>query len=119
MAHPTWPIEQTVAVIHLDAVGGGDGYYLGAQADKRDDGLLRFEIERAEQLLDGRLALSSVPARDDPAAVWRDAGVPTMWLTWREASEENWPADDADVVEPYRLGVTGKMVTLTAMALAR
>jgi hypothetical protein len=119
IAHPSWPIERTVAVIHLDAVGGGDGYYLGAEADKSSDGLLRFTLERAEQLLDGRLALSSVPARDDPAALYRQTGVSTLWLTWREASEENWPAAHADVVEPYRLGVTGKMVTLTAMALAR
>ena len=51
--------------------------------------------------------------------MWRDAGIPTLWLTWREASEENWPATYADEVEPYRLGVTGRMVTLALMALAR
>ncbi|MBN1642908.1 MAG: M28 family peptidase, partial [Anaerolineae bacterium] len=118
-AHPVWPLERTAAVLHLDAVGGGAGYYLGAQADKLNDALLRFTIARAEELVDGRLSLSSAPARHDPAAVWRDAGIPTLYLTWREASKEHWPTEYADLVEPYRLGVTGKMVALTLMMLAR
>jgi hypothetical protein len=106
-------------VIHLDAVGGGDGYYLGAAGDKVHDGLLRFTLERAEDVVDGRLALSSAPEDDDPAALWREAGIPTVWLRWREASDEIWPVEYADVVEPYRLGVTGRMVALTVMGLAQ
>jgi hypothetical protein len=56
---------------------------------------------------------------DDPAAALRQVGIPTLWLSWRDASEENWPAAFADSVESYRLGVTGQMVTLSLMALAR
>jgi hypothetical protein len=70
-------------------------------------------------MLDGRLTLASPPSKSDPASVFREAGIPTLWLSWRDASEENWPADDADQVEPYRLGVTGQMVTLALMALAQ
>jgi hypothetical protein len=103
----------------MDSVGGGDGYYLGAEGDKQADALLRFTIERVEEIVDGRLALSSAPSRGDPAAFWRGAGIPVLWLKWREASEENWPEMYADQVEPYRLEVTGRMVALTAMALAR
>ena len=71
-----------------------------------------------EDLLDGRLSITS-PPRNDPARLYREAGIPTLWLTWREASAENWPAEHADLVEPYRLGVTGRMVTLAVMALAQ
>jgi hypothetical protein len=40
-------------------------------------------------------------------------------ITWRESSEENWPVEIADEVDPYRLGVTGRFVTLAVMATAR
>ena len=116
---PAVPIEDLVAVLHLEAVGGGEGYYLGAEGDKDQDGLLRFTMERAEEVLDGRLSVSSPPTRDDPVALFREAGIPTLRLRWREASEENWPTEYADEVQPYRLGVTGRMVTLALMALAR
>ena len=76
-------------------------------------------MQSAEDVLEGRLTLTSPPARDDPAAALRQAGIPTLWLSWRDASKENWPAAFADSVEPYRLGVTGQMVTLSLMALAR
>ena len=118
MGHPLVPLEQTIAVVHMEAVGGGEGYYLGAQGTRTREAHLRATIQRAEDLLDGRLSITS-PPRDDPARLYRDAGIPTLWLTWREASEENWPAEHADLVEPYRLGVTGRMVALSLMALAQ
>jgi hypothetical protein len=106
-------------VLHLDAVGGGNGYYLGAEGSKEQDSLLRFTMERAEESLDGRLSISSPPSSGDPAAPFRQAGIPALHLQWREASTENWPVEEADEVQPYRLGVTGRMVALTLMALAR
>jgi uncharacterized protein len=116
---PAVSLENLVAVLHLEAVGGGEGYYLGAEGDRVQDGLLRFTMERAEEVLDGRLSVSSPPTRDDPVVLFREAGIPTLRLRWREASEENWPIEYADEVQPYRLGVTGRMVTLALMALAR
>jgi hypothetical protein len=117
--HPVVPLQHVVAVFHLGAVGGGEGYYLGAQGSKEEEGLLRFVMQSAEDVLDGRLTLTSPPSRDDPAALLRQAGLPTLWMSWRDASEENWPIDLADQVEPYRLGVSGRMVTLAVMSLAR
>ena len=118
MGHPLLPLEQTVAVMHMEAVGGGEGYYLGAQGARTREAYLRSTIQCAEDLLDGRLTITS-PPRNDPARLYREAGIPTLWLSWREASDENWPAEHADLVEPYRLGVTGRMVTLALMALAQ
>jgi Zn-dependent M28 family amino/carboxypeptidase len=117
--HPAFPLEDTCAVLHLEAVGGGEGYYLGAQGTREQEGLLRAALQAAEDELDGRLTIVSPPKRDDPAALLRQAEIPTLWLTWREASEENWPEQYADPVEPYRLGVTGQMVALGLMILAR
>jgi hypothetical protein len=117
--HPAFPLQDTYAVLHLDAVGGGEGYYLGAQGSRAEEGTLRAALQAAEEELDGRLTLMSPPKADDPSAALRRARVPTLWLTWRESSEANWPVQYADIVEPYRLGVTGKMVTLGLMILAR
>jgi Zn-dependent M28 family amino/carboxypeptidase len=117
--HPAFPLSDTCAVLHLDAVGGGEGYYLGAQGSREQEGMLRASLQAAEVELDGRLTLMSPPKRDDPGVALRQAGLSTLWLTWREASEQNWPTEYADVVEPYRLGVAGKMVTLGLTILAR
>jgi Zn-dependent M28 family amino/carboxypeptidase len=117
--HPVVPVGHMVAALHLDSVGGGEGYYLVAQGSRDRDGLLRYTMQAAEDALEGRLTLTSPPARDDPAAALRQMGIPTLWLSWRDASRENWPAEHADAVEPYRLGVTGQMVTLSLMALAQ
>jgi hypothetical protein len=118
--HPVWPFEDVVSVLHLEAVGGGKGYYLGAQGTREQEGLERFVMQTAEDVLEGRLTIASPPrGQDDPAVLFRQTGTPTLWLSWRESSEENWPDGLADEVEPYRLGVTGRMVTLAAMCLTR
>jgi Zn-dependent M28 family amino/carboxypeptidase len=116
--NPVLPLEQTVAMLQLDAVGGGRGYYLEAQGGGEREGLLLFNLMVAEDWVDGRLALKDRWSRSDQVS-FREAGIPTLLLTWREASEDNWPVEIADLVEPYRLGVTGRMVSLAVMALAR
>jgi hypothetical protein len=50
---------------------------------------------------------------------FHEAGLPTLLVSWRGASEDNWPVEIADEVDPYRLGVTGRMVSLALMSLAR
>jgi uncharacterized protein len=116
--HPMLPMENIVAMVQLDTVGGGGGYYLEAQSEGEPEGLLLFNLMAAEDLVDGRLALSNKWGQSDQVP-FHDAGVPALLLTWREASDDNWPVDIADEVEPYRLGVTGRMVTLALMSLAR
>lgn len=117
--HPPLPDQNVVAMLYMDAVGGGEGYYLLAQGSEEREGLSRFNIRAAEKLLDGRLTISSPPGRDDPAALLRQSQIPTLWLSWRDASQENWPAGTDDEVQPYRLGVSGRLIALTLMTLAR
>jgi Zn-dependent M28 family amino/carboxypeptidase len=116
--HPTFPLEETVAMLQLDAVGGGRGYYLEAQGGGDREALLQFNLIAAEEWVDGRLAFKRDWTRSDQVP-FRDAGIPSLLLTWRDSSEENWPVEIADEVQPYRLGVTGRMVTLALMALAQ
>jgi Zn-dependent M28 family amino/carboxypeptidase len=117
-AHPVWPLEQTVAMLQLDAVGGGDGYYLEAQGGDRPEGLLLFNLQIADEWSEGRLALRSKSGRSDQLP-FREAGIPTLLITWRGSSEDNLPDELAGEIEPYRLGVTGRFVATTVMAAAR
>jgi hypothetical protein len=120
--HPVFPLTQTVAVLQLDAVGGGDGYFLEAQGDPEREGSLRFVMQAAEEWMDGRLTLTRPTKRSDHSPfreIEIQPPIPGLLLTWRESSEANLPIEFADPVEPYRLGVTGKMTTLALMALAQ
>jgi Zn-dependent M28 family amino/carboxypeptidase len=117
LANPLWPLGRTMAVIQLDAVGGGRGYFLEAQGDPSREGLLRFTIEASEAWVDGRLTLTRPLGQSDHSP-FREAGIPGLLLTWRESSDENLPDELADPVQAYRLGVTGRMLAITLMALA-
>lgn len=147
VAHPVHPLEQTIAMLQMDAVGGGGGHYMEVQGFQEQEGLLRFDMQVAEDLVDGRLKLA-VPsevasmysgsagpelylspfegvanqllnARPSDQMPFHAAGIPAVLITWRGANEDNWPDEIADEVEPYRLEVTGRMVTLVMMNLAR
>ncbi len=118
VAHPALPLESTVAMIQLDAVAGGDGYYLEARGGWEQDGLLLYSMMATEALVDGRLAPRGQPGKSDQLP-FHQAGIPALFVSWRDASEDNWPDDIADEVEPFRLGVTGRMVTLTLMSVAQ
>ena len=144
--HPALSLEETVAVLQLDAVGGGGGHYMEAQGLRGREGLWLFNMEVAEDLVDGRLKISVPrdPDKADAAAgavlfispfeglgnvllssrvsdhvTFHRLGIPALLVTWRGASEDNWPEELAYEVEPYRLGVTGRMATLATMSIAR
>jgi len=116
--NPVLLLDKTVAMLQLDAVGGGSGYYLEARGEWEQDGVLLFSMMATEDLADGRLALRG-QARESDQVPFHEVGLPTLLITWRGASEDNWPVEIADEVDPYRLGVTGRMVTLALMSIAR
>jgi hypothetical protein len=86
--HPVLPLEKTVAMLQLDAVGGGSGYYLEARGDWEQDGLLLFSMMATEDSVDGRLAIRGQSEESDHVP-FHEAGLPTLLVTWRGASENN------------------------------
>jgi hypothetical protein len=118
VAGPAFPLDKTTAMLQLDTVGGGGGYYLEAQGGTEREQLLLFNLQVADDWVDGRFAIRA-DAWESDHVPFQDAGVPTLLITWRDASEQNLPLAIADEVEVYRLGVTGRIVTLAVMALAR
>jgi hypothetical protein len=105
-------------VVVLDAVGGGDGHRLMAQGVWEREALLLFGMEQADGVLDGRLRVN-IPADQSDDIPFRAAGLPTMLLTWTDASEENWSDNLADEVDLNNLAVSGRMTTLALMTIAQ
>ncbi|MBN1937338.1 MAG: M20/M25/M40 family metallo-hydrolase [Anaerolineae bacterium] len=119
VAHPVLPLTETVAVLQLDALGGGEGYYLEAHgADANSSSSMRFALTVAEKAVDGRLALVKSAGQSDHLS-FHELSIPSMLFTWRGASEENLPNEIADEVQVYRLGVSGRMIAFVLMSLAR
>jgi hypothetical protein len=116
--NPAFPLASTLAVLQMDAVGGGSGYYLEANFDWEREAELIFIMTRAEEAVEGRLAKTTTVGTGDHIP-FREAGVPTLPLAWRGSVEHNMPQGFDDEVEAYRMGVTGRMVALTLMTLAR
>jgi Zn-dependent M28 family amino/carboxypeptidase len=110
--------EQTAGSVVLDAIGGGAGFRLMAQGNWDQDGLLLFGLEQVGGVLDGRLR-TNIPANQSDDIAFRASGVPTILLTWTDASEDNWPDELADEINPNFLAITGRMTTLAVMAIAR
>ncbi len=115
--NPAVPLKNTVAMLQMDSVAGGGGFYLEAQGDRRSEATLRFAMERAAELVDSRLLLENPTGRSDQFP-FQEAGIPSLLLIWKGASENNYPDEFANAIEPYRLGMTGRAVALGVMMLA-
>jgi hypothetical protein len=89
-----------------------------AQGNWEQDGLLMFGMEQAGEVLDGRIR-TGIPADQSDDVTFRASGVPTILLTWTDASEDNWPDAIADDINPNFLEATGRMTTLAVMSVAR
>ena len=139
--NPLYPLENIVGVMDMDAVGGGDGYYLEAQGNHSVEGILLSNMQRAGELTGGRLQTTlpeefeetspeelfspdfiydvihvEIGSDDKP---FRQAGIPTLLLRWQKSTEDNLPDAFADEVLPERLVAAGKMIAAALMMLAR
>jgi Zn-dependent M28 family amino/carboxypeptidase len=139
--NPLYPLEDTVTTVQMDAVGGGEGYHLLGEGTRKDEGLLLFSLEKAKDLVGGRLYITlpdesgEIPPemlfssaalydrtsmhRSSDYVPFRSAGIPSLLITWRESDENNLSDELADEIEPDKLYTTGKMTALTLMMIAR
>ena len=141
LSNPVFPLEDTVAVLQLDAIGGGDGYYIEAQGSREKDAMLLYSFEIASELAETRLYISPPQSTTitDPAYLhspaslfdspnmkitsddvpFRQANIPVLLIKWKEASESNLPDLIADPVLPERLENSGKTIFAALLMLAR
>jgi hypothetical protein len=115
---PALPLTQTVALLQLEAVGGGRGFRLELQGDRQREAAVRFLLEAAGGQVDARLT-ASPPELSGDQSPFQWLGVPAMLIRWEKAETDNLPAEFDDEIDPDRLAQAGRTLTLTAMMLAR
>jgi len=139
--HPLFALDSTVAVIQLDEIAGGRGYYLEVHGTTEHDGRLIGLANLLEDTAQARISLmrerlvepdeearrplpwlSSSTTSDGVVSdhlPFRQQNVPAALLTWRGSLQANEPDGEADAVQPERLAMAGRMAALMAMSLAR
>jgi hypothetical protein len=114
--HPAHPLEDTVATFHFDGIGDGSGYYVHAYGSLEREATLLYLMETAETILDGRLQTGIEWPQNDHGA-FASEGIPTIFITWKGSSEDNFPSEYADEVQSERLEKAARMIILTILGV--
>ncbi len=115
---PTVTLTRTLAVIQLDGVGGGDGFFPGMQGNGGQDALLLHHAQVAADLMEEKIIVTSDFTTSDHQS-FDETGLPTLLFSWRLANEDNLPDGLANGIHTDRLAVTGQITALTLMMLAQ
>jgi len=111
--NPIHPLENTIGLIQLDGIGGGDGFHPSVQGEWQTDGRLLLRMRT-----DGKLILTSKISPSDHFS-FQSYPIPALLVSWRLANEDNFPDEISNKVSPERLEITGEMAILALMAIAR
>jgi Zn-dependent M28 family amino/carboxypeptidase len=117
VAQPTYPLGQTRAVIQLDKVGQGRGYYLAVASDEQRDALILAHLDNAALQVEGRWTWAKYEASGDQDPFHR-RGIPAALVTWERAEFSSTPQDTADRIDANKLQATARVVALTLMTMA-
>jgi Zn-dependent M28 family amino/carboxypeptidase len=115
LANPVFPLEQTVSTVQVDTPGGGGSYRLEGQGFWETDGILMLPMDLSSDLLDVRIKITTPEVVIGDPLPFREAGVPELFLTWQDASEDNWPDHLADEYNPDFMYVAGRVLALVMM----
>ena len=117
-AQPAKPLSDTIAMIQIEGVGGGNGFDLGAQGDEQRDGWLSSNLETAVSLLDDKLVITPKTSVTDLES-FAEQHFPSLLISWRLAGDTNLPDDLAVPVEEKNLRFSGQAAALLLMSLAQ
>jgi len=115
--HPTYPLTNTVAMIQLDMVGQGRGYYINAYAEERQDALILLHLENAARQVEGRLTAVKYEGGSDHDP-FHARGIPAVMLSWERPDYVHTPDDTPERIDPKKLHATGRLLSLSLMTLA-
>ncbi len=111
--NPIYPLENTIGVIQLDGIAGGDGFYPGVQGEWETDGQLLFRITS-----DDKVIYTPQFTPSDHFS-FHDHPIPTLLISWRLADEDNYPDELTNRVNPEKLEICTEMAILALMGAAR
>lgn len=118
LQQPVLPLTSTIAVLQLDGLGGGEGFYPGLHAQPESDGYLIHHVNMAANQLEQKIVAVSTPGESDHVPFGQQ-GIPSGLVSWRLASENNLPDEFANGVSPERMVASGRVVALALMMMAR
>lgn len=118
ISNPLFPLQNTIAMIQLDGIGGGDGFNLGIQGSAKTDNEILFYLAAAEQAF-GEKFVYTPPFNQSDDTPFRQMGIPSVLISWRLANDGNLPDELGNAVHPERLGTAGRVILLLLRALAR
>jgi uncharacterized protein len=138
---PPFLLDNLVAVVQMDHLGSGSGYYLEAFGSFQQDGLpasrmlqiqapaesrVRMEQDSLENLTgdcEERVSWGSWRTRSQPLcsdhSPFQKIGIPSLLVRWRGANLENLPAEEENAVRPENLSSAARMLALLVMSLAQ
>ncbi len=117
VAHPVYPLQDTIGVIQLDQVGQGAGFYIIVSANELQEGLLLAYLDNAAAQVDGRLTFEKYAGGSDHDP-FHLRGVPALLLAWEDPRNEYLPDDAPETIDAQKLYATGRITALTLMTLA-
>ena len=115
--HPSCPLECIEAVLQLDMVGQGRGYYIIASGDEVQEARMRAHLENAARQVEGRVTLVPSESGSDHETFHR-RGIPAVMLAWERGENSHLPADSVDSIDSRKLQSTGRVAALALMTMA-
>ncbi|MBC7261415.1 MAG: Zn-dependent exopeptidase M28, partial [Chloroflexi bacterium] len=117
VTHPAYPLTDTLAVIQLDMVGQGRGYYLHAYAETEQDALILAHLDNAARQVEGRLTFNQYEGGSDHEP-FHAQGMPAVLLSWERPEYVHMPDDNPEQIDSKKLQATGRLLTLALMTLS-
>jgi len=115
VAHPRFPLQDTLAVLQLDVVGQGKGRTLNIT---RSPGGLSARVHQAAQDLGVPTDVEKEQGGSDHQP-FLEKDIPAVLLIWADVMALiHRPEDTPESLDPAKLAQAGQVATLTALRLA-
>jgi Zn-dependent M28 family amino/carboxypeptidase/uncharacterized protein YchJ len=115
--NPVYALQKTIAMIQLDMVGQGRGFYIIVSGDERQDAGILAQLERAAPQVEGRLTFERYDGASDHHS-FHQRGIPAVMLSWERPQQVHAPGDSVEIIDLQKLQTTGRVTALTLMAMA-
>jgi hypothetical protein len=114
---PAYALSNTVAMIQMDMIGEGKGFYIIASGREEQDASILAALEVAAQQMEGRLSIERAQTGSDHQP-FRVRGIPTVLLSWEEPRFANQPTDTPETIDLLKLQTVTRVTALTLMTMA-
>ncbi len=117
VSNPAFPLTSTLAMLQLDMVGQGSGFYVQVSGDETQEARILAHLDGAARQVEVRVNLEKYEGGSDHDS-FHQAGVPAAVLSWERAENYHLPTDTADTLDARKLQASGRLAALALMTMA-